>query len=276
MSARPEIAFVILTWNSSAYITKCLESIASFADINTRVIVVDNGSKDSTLAQIEAASRKMNLELIKNSSNLGTTVSRNQALESAGESPFVCILDSDTVVSEAAFKRMISALQSDDTIGIIGPSMQDGSGTLQFSGRNLPTLGIKLRKAIPFKSVQAIGEDAEKPTSPIVEGLQDVPYLLSACWLMRAETVNRIGKLDENIFYAPEDVDYCVRAWGAGYRVVRCWDASITHEYQRISKKKLLSTTNLEHIKGLVYYFKKYGYLFRSEKLTHTWRLYKK
>ena len=82
---------------------------------------------------------------------------------------------------------------------------------------------------------------------------------------MKTSLLCEVGMLDENIFYAPEDVDYCVRVWEAGYRVVRCWNANIIHEYQRISKKKLLSKMNLEHVKGLIYYFIKHGYFFKQK-----------
>lgn len=274
MDTYPQIAFVILTWNSSEYITQCLESIDSFTSLTSRIIVVDNGSEDPTVSLIKQASLATDLELITNARNKGTTVARNMALSSAKECPFVCILDSDTVVNESAFMQMISALESDRTIGVVGPNMRTSNGEPQLSGRNLPSLGIKLRKALPLRSMQQRGSALEEPDQAIIDGIQNVPYLLSACWLLRSSVVDEVGALDENIFYAPEDVDYCVRVWNAGYRVVKCWNANIVHNYQRISKKRLFSRMNLEHIRGLVYYFKKYGYLFHPEKLTKTWRLY--
>lgn len=47
-----------------------------------------------------------------------------------------------------------------------------------------------------------------------------VGYLMSACWVMRTELIDKIGLLDENIFYAPEDVEFCLRAWVNGYNVL--------------------------------------------------------
>lgn len=83
---------------------------------------------------------------------------------------------------------------------------------------------------------------------------------------MRRDVLDEVGLLDERIFYAPEDVDYCIRVRRTGFRVVRCFGATITHEYQRISKKRLLSKTNLEHVRGLAYFFRKHGYLFDARK----------
>ena len=89
---------------------------------------------------------------------------------------------------------------------------------------------------------------------------------MSACWLMRADLVHEIGLLDEKIFYAPEDVEYCLRAWENGYRVLLDRRVKIIHELQRLSRKKLISKHNWEHIKGLLYLYNKYGLWHSKEK----------
>lgn len=266
-SSKMTIAFVVLAWNSEAYIQRCLNSILGFGDISTYVHVVDNGSTDSTVSLLREYKGDERVRVDCLPTNMGTTISRNIALRCVPESAdFVCILDSDTQVNEAAFTTMMAALRSDRTIGVLGPTMRNSAGDVQLSGRNLPSAKVKLLKALPLRRMSEHGSRLEIPTAPIVGGLQDVDYLLSACWLMPKKVVDVVGFLDEKIFYAPEDVDYCVRVHRAGYRVVRCHHASILHEYQRISKKKLLSRMNVEHIKGLAYYFSKYGYLFDSSK----------
>lgn len=270
--AKPSIAFVILTWNSQQYIRNCIDSIFQCTSFSPFVFVVDNGSTDETpellhtLANAHAA-----LKCIFLSNNLGTTISRNQALRQIPlHCNYVCILDSDTIINNQAMMTMIEALERSPEIGVIGPVMTNSSGEMQLSGRNLPSLGIKLRKVFPIKSIQKAGARMEQPSSPTQNGLQDVPYLLSACWLMPVSTIHSVGFLDENIFYAPEDVDYCIRVHQHGLRVVKCWNAEIIHEYQRLSHQRLFSNTNVEHIKGLVYYFKKHGYLFNSDKVLKT------
>jgi len=126
---------------------------------------------------------------------------------------------------------------------------------------------IKLYKAFPNKKVQDIGEKLENYDFSMEREYYEVDYLIGACWIMRKEIIEEVGLLDEKIFYAPEDVDYCARVWRAGYKVVFCKDAQIIHEWQRISKKKLISKMNWEHIKGLIYYFNKYKYISNSDKI---------
>lgn len=264
--ADASIEFVVLAWNSEHYIEACLESVLALSARRLRVHVVDNGSRDATGQILEELSAgHPELHVIHEPENLGTTVSRNKALAHVRpDTEFVCVLDSDTVVNQGAFDLLIDALTNHRDIGIIGPSMESSAGVRQLSGRNLPTLGIKLRKACPIASIQAQGAALEVPSAPASDGLQDVGYLLSACWVMPHRTLEIVGNLDENIFYAPEDVDYCLRAHEAGLRVVYYERPVIVHEYQRISKRRLVSSTNASHVGGLAYYFRKHGYLFRA------------
>lgn len=265
---KPVVAFVVLSWNSQHYISNCLDAVLCCNSITPLVLVVDNGSTDKTsaiLQQYEVDHSEIVCTFLPE--NFGTTVSRNLALKNLpSDASYVCILDSDTVINDQALATMIQILEQNPDIGIVGPTMMNSAGATQLSGRNLPSLGIKLRKAAPLKGLQDEGAQMEVPNTPVVQDMQEVPYLLSACWLMPVSTIDTVGFLDENIFYAPEDVDYCLRVWQAGLRVVRCWNAQIIHEYQRLSHKKLFSKTNKEHLKGLVYYFKKHHYLFDSSK----------
>lgn len=252
------VGFVVLTWNSESYIRQCLDSIVE-SGLDARAVIVENGSMDGTPAIInQYESAYSYIQSVRLKENRGTTVTRNMGIKKLMDSvDYICILDSDAVINREAIEKMVSVLELDSTIGVVGPTMVSANGVEQLSGRNLPTLGIKLGKALGLKSAEA----AELPDSPVCNGLQDVGYLLSACWLVPARVFGEVGLLDEDIFYAPEDVDWCLRCHEAGYRVVRAWDASIIHDYQRLSHKKLVSKTNFEHVKGLVHYFAKHGYL---------------
>lgn len=263
-----DIAFVILTWNSEKYIADCLKSLQSFSRLSVCVCVVDNGSTDGTrrILQSYSSVQSLNMQVVLLDGNYGTTISRNKGIRLLRDkAEYLCVLDSDTVVNEAAFLQMIATLRQDERNGIVGPVLQSLDGSIQQSGRNLPTLTIKLLKAMPVKFLQAKGERLEKiAISP--DRAAKVGYLMSACWLLPMRVVRDLGYLDEEIFYAPEDVEYCLRAWSKGYRALLEPKAAIVHAWQRLSKKKLLSKHNYEHIKGLCYLFRKYGYCFSRKK----------
>lgn len=276
-----KIGYVILTWNSSKVIKKCIESVISINSSIADIVIVDNGSTDNTLEIINSIEIPSlhSLSVIKFSENSGTTISRNRAINElkTHNVDFYCILDSDTEINENAVKKMSEYLEQNSECGIVGPRMLTSTGVVQISGRCFPTVTEKFCKVVPIKRIQAIGEAKEEVVSrEILTGAYPVDYLMSACWMIPNKVIEKVGLLDEKIFYAPEDVEYCIRVWKNGYKVVYYPEAQIIHEWQRLSKKKLISKMNWEHIKGLAYMFKKHHYLFSSEKMKLTFQQSKK
>ena len=266
-----KISFIILTWNSEKVITACLESIADIHNQEVEIIVVDNGSTDNTRKLIQNFTEKnpnITTKLKYLDKNFGTTISRNMGIQLiSDDSDYICILDSDTVINQNAIDELIEVLNEDHLNAITGPGMVNLAGEPQITAKKIPTAMLKICKAFPLKSVQKFGEKKEK--YDFSEGKRSYPagYLISACWMIKRSLFEKIGELDEKIFYSPEDVEYCVRTWTMGYRVIYCPQAEIIHATQRISKKKLISKHNWEHIKGLVYFFNKYGLFFDSDKI---------
>lgn len=253
------ITFVILTWNSKPHIERCLDSI--YHNMNHRqntfeVLVVDNGSKDGTvdLLKIYASQAPDVVKPIFLSTNTGTTHSRNLALKQAvGE--YICILDSDVDVPDGTIAQLMTVLRNDPSIGLISPRLTYGDGSLQKSTDDFPTIFSKFFRFFFLKFQEQVEQQREEFTSA-----RDVDYTISAFWLFRRSLIDLIGLLDENIFYAPEDVDYCLRIWKSGLRVVYEPSVSAIHNAQEISRKILINLSTIEHIKGLAYYFKKHGY----------------
>lgn len=266
-----KISFIILTWNSEKVISPCLESILTLTDQEYEIILVDNGSTDKTIEKVNVLLSENPgtiLKTIELEKNYGTTISRNLGIRQISEdSDYVCVLDSDTVINQNAMTELISVLKENDRNAITGPHMVNLAGEEQITAKKIPTAMLKIKKAIPIRSIQKQGEEQEK--YEFSDGMRSYPagYLISACWMIRREVMKKIGTLDENIFYSPEDVEYCVRAWKKGYRVLYCSNAHIIHATQRISKKKLFSKHNWEHIKGLFYFFRKYNLFGNPDKI---------
>lgn len=250
-----KISFVILSWNSDKYLENCIESIEKFKKFETQIIIIDNGSKDKS---VEIIRKYKEVELITLDRNYGTTVSRNKGLHLIKDADFICVLDSDTVVNEQAFFIMTDYLKKNHGVGIVGPAMVNGDNKRQIPYRKFPTWKIKLLKACPIVSISKKGEELEKYDISKLSNEFECDYLISACWLMRKEIYDKCGDLDEKIFYAPEDVEYCMRVRALGFSIVHIQKAEIIHYYQRISKKKLISKANITHLWGLHYVLRKY------------------
>lgn len=255
---RKTVGFVILTWNSEKYIRDCVLSINNLNGFEKIISICDNGSTDQTISILDEFK---NLIITRFDYNKGTTVSRNAAIKALPKCDYICVLDSDTqILDNDGFLSMISELESNERIGIIGPELISPNGELQYSGRNIPTRREKMYKASRIKFLVNKGRKMEHVDYDTKKNIFCVGYLMSACWLFKSELINKIGYLDEKIFYAPEDVEFCMRTWANNLLVVYYRNCKVIHHWQRISRRKMFSKHNFEHIKGLRYIRKKYDF----------------
>ena len=261
-----KIAFVILTCQSEPYLEACLNSVCALAGFQVQIYLVDNGSSDGTRGIIERMEAMLpatvRLHRTYLDKNYGTTYPRNLALRQIRDVDYICILDSDTVINGDAVKTMAAYLDEHAECGIVGPQMADRTGKLQMSARRCPALADKILKAIPLDICQRWGEALEAMPDTSADTVY-AGYLLSACWLLRPALLQTCGFLDEHIFYAPEDAEYCIRVWKSGSTVVLHRRAQILHHWQRLSRKKRFSALNYQHIRGLLYLFRKHHCFFK-------------
>lgn len=253
-----KVSFVILSWNSEKYLYDNITSIIKLKEIDYEIYIIDNGSIDNSKSIVRSFMNNEKIKLIELEKNYGTTVSRNKGLTSIKKTDYICILDSDTVINENAILYMTKYLKNNKDVAIVGPGMVNGNGIKQIPYRKFPTWKIKLLKACPIKKISYIGEKIEGYDIDNLPMDFECDYLISACWTLTYETYKKLGNLDEKIFYAPEDVEYCMRARASGMKIVHLRTVEIVHYYQRISKKKLISKANITHFWGIMYILRKY------------------
>ena len=85
---------------------------------------------------------------------------------------------------------------------------------------------------------------------------QTVDWVSGAALFFRAELASSIGLLDDKFFMYCEDVDFCKRAWNAGWQVSYLPDAVITHAIGRSSDKAPNRMIARFHLSMLRYYTK--------------------
>jgi GT2 family glycosyltransferase len=258
------LSSVVLSWNSARHIEACVRSLLSAADgHNDEVWVVDNGSTDGTVGILQRLEREhsQTVTVIYLGSNLGTTVSRNFALRQVrGE--YVAIIDSDVIVPEGTLTPLLARLAADRECGLLAPRLIYPDGRLQMSTDVFPTIFRKLSRLFMLRTMER-----RLATDRAVQPARNVDYAISAFWTLRRDALAAVGFLDERIFYSPEDVDYCLRVWKAGYKVMYDPAVHAVHCAQEISRRSLLSSAAMSHAAGLVYYFWKHGYAFSTRRL---------
>ena len=273
MTPDRDLSFVIITYNDAAKLGRAISSAAlasAAGDLDYEVLVADNGSVDHTTELLKEYGGLLGERLvpIDLKRNTGTTYPRNLAMaKSRGR--FVCVMDSDAEILDRNLSPVLRLLADFPEVGIVGPRIIMPDGSTYDSAKKLPTLSDKLLK-IP-------GVLLRRPTINR-DWYQDFPFghitpvhsAISCCWFFRRDLFEHIGPLDENIFYAPEDVDWCLRSWLGGRAVVYYPFLKVLHHTKQVSHKSPFSFTARSHLKGLIYYFHKHGYWLSRQRIAES------
>jgi hypothetical protein len=231
----PRVAVLILTWNRVDEVVPCLESFACNDYPNTDVIVIDNGSEDETVSTVQRDFPWVTL--LENGANLGFCRGNNVGLRHAVERgyDYVMLLNSDTKMLPGLIPELVSVLESDAKIGIVGAKnvlMENPDFTWGCYGK--VTWGPML--------VKTIGRFA--PDRRLQEPPRDVDWVIGNACMMRRTALEQVGLFDEEFWQCNEDVDWCYRARAAGFRVVYVDRAAILHKggsSADLSQKKVFS-----------------------------------
>lgn len=250
---------VIVNYNSSTYLTSCVTS--SFNCCN-KLIVVDNASTDNSIALCEEHYlQSPKLLIIRNNSNLGFAAACNIGYQ-ASQSDYVLFLNPDCVLAPDAICEMLKVLQQDKSVGMVGGLLVNPDGTEQGGGRRaIPT---------PWRSfVRAFGlyrfterwpklffdfylHEQPLPTTPI-----EVEAISGACMLVKREAVTDVGLWDEKYFLHCEDLDWCMRFRGKGWKVMFVPTAKVTHALGVCSRKRPVFVEWHKH-KGMMRFYHKF------------------
>lgn len=249
------LSVVILCWNSEQRL-RCLfpTLIDALAGVDSEVILVDNGS-ESEVSTFAGEYRLPSLQVIRLEHNRGVAYGRNRGIEaSCGE--YVWILDDDTEVNSAALATMLAHMEQSPACGVCGCRLTDADGIVQESFKPYPGLGIKLRNILHIKSKSPYSSELAKGN--VIHPV----YVIGACQLIRREVIGRIGKLDEGIFYGPEDADFCIRVAKEGYTVDYLTTATIIHHWRRLTTTTPFSKMGRRHIKALLHFWRRHRRIF--------------
>ena len=219
---------VIVNYNARDYLEACLSSLRESLDCDLcEVVVVDNASTDGSQEMV--GSTFPGIDLLESDTNLGFARANNLGLAKA-TTPYVLLLNSDTIVSKDALERMIEAMDALPDLQVCTCQHLDGSGTPSKPYGRFPSLrselmtltgafkwpvvkqliGLRGRLALRLRMRSRAQSDDMEQTASGVE-VAPVDWVNGACMMLRREFVWRLGGLDESFFFYGEDIDLCRR-----------------------------------------------------------------
>ena len=224
------IDVIIVNYNSTDYAMRCIGSIyLSARSFKFKIIVVDNGSKDSP------GCLKQNfpdIDLVRNTTNMGFSKAVNQALRRS-RGRYVVLINPDAFIYNGLLNKVFDYLNNHPDVGIVAPRIIDRDGSIQGSARRFPSLWTSVfgRKSpitrlfpnnpITKKEFPCFSVKGSEPFS--------VDWVSGACVVARRKAVDRIGSFDERFFLYWEDADLCRRIKDAGWKVIYFPEAAVYH-----------------------------------------------
>lgn len=233
-----KLSVVIVNYNVSYFLEQALLSVQKASQgIDVEVFVVDNNSVDGSNQMVRT--RFPEVKLIENKENVGFSRANNQAIR-LSNAEYILLLNPDTVLEEDSLVKCCDFMDKHPEAGALGVKMLDGKGNfLPESKRGLPTPMVAfykifgLSKLFPKSKTFGRYHLGFLPENEINE----IEVLAGAFMLLRKETLDKIGLLDEDYFMYGEDIDLSYRVIKGGYKNYYYPEARIIH-YKGESTKR--------------------------------------
>ena len=259
IATQPALSVITVAHNTRTVVRGCLDSIrASDVPFQIETFVVDTGL-DGTAEMVRADYPEMTV--IEAPENPGYSAANNLALRRA-RGRYVLLLNPDTMLPPDGLRRAVAKLESEPGIGILGAKLVRGDGTLDRAcRRSFPTprnaLYHFLRLPRLFPSNARLGQYNLTHLDPDAE--YDVDAVAGSFMLIRRETLDRIGLLDEVFWMYGEDLDLCWRAKEAGWRTRYFPAVRVLHLKGESSKTRSLRCTYEFYRAMRLFYTKHYA-----------------
>lgn len=222
LPALPPLAVVVVNWNGQSDLGDCFGSLRDADYPGLRLIMVDNGSRDDSVAWTRA--RYPEVEIVATGRNLRWAGGNNVALKKLQNEAYpgyVLLLNNDTVVPEGSLRRLVRALAEHPEAWAATPRIcyasdparvwYDGGAVGRWTGW-VRHLGIR----------QLAGKRDNKPRL--------VDYGTGCALLLRPRLAEQIGLLDESYHFYGEDADYSLRVTAAGGAILHVPLALVLHK----------------------------------------------
>ena len=106
MKSLKKISVIVPVYNKQPYLKESLNSLLSDASEDIEFLLIDDASADSSLSILEEFSKNdSRVRLLKNSSNLGVSYTRNRGIREA-EGEYIGFFDADDMVSPGFYKTL--------------------------------------------------------------------------------------------------------------------------------------------------------------------------
>jgi hypothetical protein len=184
---------------------------------NYKVVVADGCSTDGSLNHIKK--NFPDILLLSDKKNIGLARSLNRAMRFAINKynpQYILLLNNDLIITDPKWvTKMVEVAEADDRIGLVGCKLVYANGKIQHAG------------AVAGLAPHNRGR-GETDTGQY-DKIEDIGAVTGAVLLIKNTLMEKIGLWDGNFFMGYEDIDYCLRARNAGFKIIYDGKVELIH-----------------------------------------------
>ena len=224
----PRLSVVVVNFESGVLLLDCVRSL--FADDSAgqpEVVVVDNGSRDGSVATLRGAFP--DVAVIEPGGNVGYAAAANRGI-AATSAPYVAVGNPDLVVAPGTAAALLGRLEAEPDLAAVGPALLNPDGSQYPSAREHAStvdavghavLGRVLPRNRFTRRYRQLDASWDEP--------RDVDWVSGALLFLRRSALDSVGGWDERYFMYMEDLDLCWRLRRIGWRVAYEPSGRATH-----------------------------------------------
>lgn len=252
-----DISVIIVSYNTCKITLDTIKSVyKSTGDVTFEVIVVDNASQDDSVEKIKALFPQVRLVI--NQTNAGFSKANNQGII-LSNGKYILLLNSDTILEKESLVIMKEFMETNCHLGAAGCKVVLPDGTLDKAcRRGFPTPSASFYYAFGISKLFPSSPRFNQYQLSYLDPDKDYPVdcLVGAFMMVRRETIDQVGMLDEDFFMYGEDIDWCYRIKEAGWGIHYYPYTQITHYKGASSRRKPFK---------IIYEFHRAMYLFHKK-----------
>ncbi len=234
MTDKNIVSIIVPCFNAVKYTKKCVESVLKNSSYPYELILINNGSSDSTSQYLKKLRPKFEflkkVSIIDFKKNLGVAKALNTGiLKSSGR--YVCYINNDVIVTKYWLEGLVYALNENKKNAVAGTMFNP------FENKTFVKKAEKNQKIIDIEAARIRLENFNKvKKAKTVHGL---------CMCIKKSIFKKTGLFNENFYPCfGEDIEFCERVKKAGFRLADACGVYIFHFWNKSVRSKEFKKEN--------------------------------
>lgn len=248
------LGIIILNYRNWMVTKECVDSILKYEiDDDTRIIIIDNGSKNDSVYELERAYKDIsNIEIVELNMNVGFAKANNIGIKICEQEGvrYAVLTNSDIIFKKNSINLLYDEIRKRDDAVIIGPGVKSAIGERLPSSLLYP---IRLIDALEIGRLFR----KERVNEDIVKNCTKVFSVSGCCFIIDIPKFKEINAFDENTFLYNEENILGIQVEQSKYNTYILPKAEIIHKHAASSGKQS-DFVQIEYIKSNLYYWREY------------------